>query len=88
MTATLTLDNSSGDTAWYGGGAICVDGTVCEVQADPARFDVRLEPGKDVTFKTQVKLVRPPRIHHRYWLRSILLINGIWYLGTRQIVVR
>jgi hypothetical protein len=87
LTATVEIDNRGSDTVWLGYAAMLVDGRAHGTVASPTVLPVEVDSGGWTKVETTLALPARPQIHHRYWARSVLLLNATWFLGTRQIVV-
>jgi hypothetical protein len=87
LVADVTIDNNGGTATWMGHGAILVDGYAHGVKASPVSFEVCVKPGGNAIVTTTLSQQSPSPIHHRYWARCLLLLNGLWFLCTRPLVV-
>jgi hypothetical protein len=87
LVAEVTIGNEGGRATWMGHGAIFVDGYGHNVTASPVSFELCVQSGGRITATATLSQQNDAGIHHRYWARSLLLLNGIWFLCTRPIIL-
>lgn len=88
--ATLTIDNSAGSERRLGAVAIYPDTRahgICVGPIDRA-IEIEVGPGKITTVSVELSLPERPRVYHRFYLRALVLLDGVWSIVARPITVR
>lgn len=86
IVAELAFESRESDPHFAIAGALLLDRKGHGV-AVPSPFMFELPPGGRHALSVELSSTRPPDIHHRYYARALLLINGVWLVTTRLVTV-
>lgn len=84
----LELDNATGKERWLGAGAIVVDGTRHGIISEPRTFPVEVAAGGSFRASTTLAARDHGAIAHIYRARTLLLLNGLWFLASRHLALK
>lgn len=83
----LRITNTSEDVI-RGAAIAIVDGLGHGVTHEPSRAqDFELTAGATRRVALRFELREPPPIAHTYWARALLLVDGVWQLSSRPVLV-
>lgn len=85
--AEVTVDNELGTTMWAGAGGVVVDTQHHGVITIPKKFKLSLLPHGTLRFKVRLVATDPSPVAHVYRAKALLLLNGLWFLASRHILV-
>jgi hypothetical protein len=85
----VVLTLNAADTEWdsFGAGCVLVEGKGHGVRAEPARFQFSVAARGCLAVRSTLSLAQQPLVPHRYRVRALLLINGLWYFRSRNVMV-
>ncbi|PRQ00493.1 hypothetical protein [Enhygromyxa salina] len=83
----LRITNTS-DSVIRGAAIAVVDGLGHGVTHEPSRAQgFELAAGAERHIALRFELPEPPSIAHTYWARALLLVDGVWQLSSRPLLV-
>ncbi|MFV8751427.1 hypothetical protein ACNOYE_12855 [Nannocystaceae bacterium ST9] len=86
IVASLELASGESDPHFAIAGVLLIDRKGHQVAPPPA-FAFELPPGARHSLSVELSSMRAPDIHHRYYARALLLINGAWLMTARIVTV-
>jgi hypothetical protein len=88
--ATLTIENSAGSERRLGAVAIYPDTRAHGIRVGPLdrAVEVEVPAGGRATVTVELSLPERPRVYHRFYLRALVLLDGVWSIVARPITVR